>query len=459
MRFLFLFLFLFISYSFISVPSFADSTIDYFQQGNLMFAEGKYNEALLLYDKSIQLNPKNPEAHYNKALCFISLSKSEEALQELDAAEKLDKNLHKINLQKGHALMLADKPKEAEKYFLEELKINRYSIEARMFLATNYLQDNSEKKAIKYFDEIIESNEQDRVLISYAYSGKANAYKQLNNLEEAMRNFEKAMEVSSENYEAVFGKSFLLFEDGKKKDAISVLEKAKKNAPFEIFLIMSVFYNDMCEYEKSLSYLKKIESKVTLPQDQYKLYVVMAECYSGLEKYNESIEYCEKAIKINDQNVEAYVNKLVAMSGLRKYDEAKKLYEMILKIDDRQANACLSYGIVQLELKNYKEAKRLFLNVSTFAAGDAKYLILSYVYSGLNAIGLDDINEANRNLDNAISLFFTEQATKKTQGLAYWGKFQVLLKQSKDSEALEFINKAIECDSENKDYIKIKWNF
>ena len=38
--------------------------------GVALYKLGKFNEAILMYDRAIQINPKNAEAYYNKGKKF-----------------------------------------------------------------------------------------------------------------------------------------------------------------------------------------------------------------------------------------------------------------------------------------------------------------------------------------------------------------------------------------------------
>ena len=59
----------------------------------------------------------------------------------------------------------------------------------------------------------------------------------------------------------------------------------------------------------------------------------------NLGKYNEAIEYYDKALEIDPENAEALNNKGVALDDLGKYNEAIEYYDKVLEIDPKHADS------------------------------------------------------------------------------------------------------------------------
>ena len=78
-----------------SVVNDNDSSMDskyYFDKANIFCLEGKYEEAIVYYNKAIELDPNNSAAYYNKGSVKADLGEYEEAIKYYDMAIELDHN-------------------------------------------------------------------------------------------------------------------------------------------------------------------------------------------------------------------------------------------------------------------------------------------------------------------------------------------------------------------------------
>ena len=62
----------------------------------LGYAGGKYDEALSLYTKAIELNPKVPAYYGNRSFCYVKTEYYGYALEDANKAIELDKTYIKV---------------------------------------------------------------------------------------------------------------------------------------------------------------------------------------------------------------------------------------------------------------------------------------------------------------------------------------------------------------------------
>ncbi|HXC61892.1 MAG TPA: tetratricopeptide repeat protein, partial [Nitrospiria bacterium] len=72
------------------------SAKSYLQSGRKYFDSGKYEDAIILYKKAIQKDPKSGEAYYRMALAELKLGKIPDAYQALSAASSLSTDNNEI---------------------------------------------------------------------------------------------------------------------------------------------------------------------------------------------------------------------------------------------------------------------------------------------------------------------------------------------------------------------------
>ncbi len=87
---------------------------------------------------------------------------------------------------------------------------------------------------------------------------------------------------------------------------------------------------------------------------------VIAHAYGMLDKREEALDRCNKAIKIDPNNVIAWYDKGIALATLEKYKEAKDSFDKAIEIDKEFDLAWYDKGIALANLKKYEEAKDSF---------------------------------------------------------------------------------------------------
>jgi len=77
-----------------------------FEEGNDLLGEGKYEEAISIYDKALVIDPNHVPTLSNKGFALLNLGLNQEALEYFDKALAIDPNnadiLHKSPMMPNH---------------------------------------------------------------------------------------------------------------------------------------------------------------------------------------------------------------------------------------------------------------------------------------------------------------------------------------------------------------------
>jgi len=115
-------------------------------RGNTLFKEGRHNEAIQAYSEAIRLDPNDYAFYTNRATCYSSLNKHQEALADADRAVQLKEDWMKGHYRKGVALFALGRVDEAHTAFkrAHELEPDNLDVAKRLEEA-----DTERKRMVK----------------------------------------------------------------------------------------------------------------------------------------------------------------------------------------------------------------------------------------------------------------------------------------------------------------------
>jgi len=108
------------------------------EEGNRLFKEGKFEEALNLYTEALEVDKfnvqTNAKLYYNRATVYAKLGKLSEAIDDCTKAIQLDKTYQKPYLRRGNAYMEIEEFDQAVKDFEQLVKMDLTNIEYNKLL-------------------------------------------------------------------------------------------------------------------------------------------------------------------------------------------------------------------------------------------------------------------------------------------------------------------------------------
>ncbi len=120
--------------------------------------EGKYNEAIPVYEELIKRNYKNAELYYNLAMAFGMQEKYNDSIKYFNKSLELNPSDPDTHKQLGITLLAAGKPDEAIGQFNESLRIKPDQSMVYENLGTAYSQLGKYEPAIQNWTRAIELN-------------------------------------------------------------------------------------------------------------------------------------------------------------------------------------------------------------------------------------------------------------------------------------------------------------
>ncbi|MBA3971519.1 MAG: tetratricopeptide repeat protein, partial [Bacteroidetes bacterium] len=263
-----------------SLISYSQDTIkEIFEQAIKLKKNGKYQEALIKYDKVLLIKPKFVNALINRANLKSLLNDNSGALTDLNEAEKIDPSEPEIYYNRGNVEHDITMYEDAIRDYNKAISFKEHE--------DYYLARGNSKKAVGEYKEAIEDYSKAieiNATFKDGYYNRGNTKKKLGDLVGAVEDYNKIIKINPKNSKAYTNR-------GNAKMAMTDDEGA------------------------ILDYTTSIELEPSNPI----LYSNRAISYGHLKKYELAIKEYNKSIELNPENPDAFFGR----AGIKHYLDDK----------------------------------------------------------------------------------------------------------------------------------------
>jgi len=330
----------------------------------LLDALYKPNESIELYSLAINYFPNYPFLYTNRALTFLKIHDYEKALEDCNLAIDIAPNYYLPYTTRGNIYLSQDENFKAIKDFNKALELSPFDLNTVLSKSRAYQESGNPEKSEEMFKDLIEKG----VDTKYWYHALAEVYNTMEKYELAIENLTKAILLDNTFLDAYItrarSKSSIDDIDGAIKDLDYVLniDIANIGALFEKAMI----YSRNGEYEKSnQEYLKIIDINTNT---SFSAYGNIGWNYYLEGKYEECINWSEKAVEIDSEAFFAMYNIALSYLCLGEYEKSIELYNEYYNLDKDINNEVHDGAIKDLkdlieENKHEEKARFILENV------------------------------------------------------------------------------------------------
>jgi len=334
------------------------------------------------------------EAKIGAVEALLAMKKPEEAKQLLADLQTPEPVSADVELWQGKISESLDNSTEAVKHFRSAIKLEPKSIRGYMALAQHYTETKRPGEAVGVLVEAqknVEITAEVRRLLGWAEL-------QRNRVDDAIKQFEQALEMEPRDSSAQFGL------------AVAYRRTAK-----------------LAEAAEALAKVEDLDANFPgLSLEKGRIAEASGDVAAATESYRKAL-----LASPEDAALKSRMGAVMVLAG--NYDEAEQLLREVLDGQPYSAEAEHYLGRVELERGNVEIARQRFLRAARLQPESGEYRM----YVGWAALESNEMNTALRDLDAALKI-------DPTLGDAYWLRARIRIRAGTVRDALTDLRKAIE---------------
>ena len=348
-------------------------------EGDEAYELGRYHEALERYREAIEADSTLEAAHNNAGVCLEAMGKYEEAIKEYDKAIKINPRYETAWLNMGNSLLALGRKKESIEAYERAVEINPDYLDAHIAKCSALISMKRRRAALRYCEEVVREHEEpdyieakafilqelgkyddalkslDRALswgpTASLYNAKGNLLTLMERYEEAIENYNLALEIEPDNEEFWNNKGYAFFMIGLYDEAIESYDRAIQINP----RYKAAWYNK----GYTLHGIGRLEEAVkcyrmAVRYDEYDevLWNNLGNALYNLGKYDESIPYFVRAIEVNPNYDIAWNNIGNALDRMGRHSESIEYHDRALAINKKFDYALYAKGYAMARAGN-----------------------------------------------------------------------------------------------------------
>ncbi|NJM76771.1 MAG: tetratricopeptide repeat protein [Acaryochloridaceae cyanobacterium RU_4_10] len=297
------------------------------QRGILLSGLTQYEQAIIAYDRTLLLQPKDSLTLAYRCEAFTKLNQNEPAIDSCDRA-------------------LAGNGKWGDKTAAFAW-INR---------GVAHRQLKQWEKAIADYDRAINIEPNDPL----TWAAQGFVFEKLARFNESLTSYDRALQISPKFSLALVGRCTMLNQLTQYKEALEACEQSLQGDGNWIETGPAQAWN---QRGKALTGLEKYEEALASANRAVGIKPDYPEAWSDrgailwyLRKYEEALDSTQRSIQLNPNNAKAWLNQGIVLRAMGQPEEALKTYDKALQLDPTDAETWVNQSVALLDLGRLQAA-------------------------------------------------------------------------------------------------------
>jgi protein O-mannosyl-transferase len=280
--------------------------------GILLSDRGQFDAAIVQYQKVLEVDPKDADAHNNLANALIACHQFETAVAHLEQSLKFRPNSFVAEFNLGRALAKLGRLDEAILHFRKVLAIMPDHAEAHFYLGTALAERGQSAAAMEQYRKALAVRPQ----YAEAHNSLGNALARLSRYDEAIGHYREAIRLSPDFDLAHCNLGTVLADSGQYDEAIDRFQAALKIEPHNT-LAREELDRTLAEGEQLRRSLDKQRAAIRASPANAALlndfaWMLATNPNASIRNGAEAVELAERAAKLSDEREPAILGTLAA---------------------------------------------------------------------------------------------------------------------------------------------------
>ena len=358
-----------------------------FQRGQDAHEARDFELAVKLYEEAIKLQPDFPEAEYQKGSALLTLGRAVEAEKAFRRAIELRSDWPLPYAALGAQLLRARKATEAEQLLGKALELEPRSARMLISIASElHSQPQPFQDSLAALLRLLQQIAGDQNARSEYWLARGRTEAALGE-KAALVSYQRAIELDSQNYEALIARALFRARAGDKEGALADVQAARRLAPNDAATSLqsiSIFLQ-IGKRDEALRAWDALADETKRQPEAIALHTSLLSCEDTAENRAaleaalsnsprdaqllaclgaanrradpaRSLEFYRRAADIEPENLDVAVGYTAALVQARRFEEAAIIARRVLAIAPDKAEAHANLATALYELKRYAEA-------------------------------------------------------------------------------------------------------
>lgn len=302
---------------------------DLINQGEALYSVGKYDDALLFFEKAILEDPMEIKGYICMAQVSIIKDEFDKARDALKKAMLIDKKEAVTYFHMGNVEMLEGNREAARENYVKAIGLGYSGEQIYINMAADAEERSEYDEAIRYYDKLLALDK----FNAYAKTRKIQVYMIQNKLPEALVACDSMIETNPDLIDAYHYKFAILLDLGRKNEAETVL-----NAALEVFPENEGLIYDKAtllelngESDKAIELLDKL---TVTDENERVINSKKANIYLASGRYIDAQQLLEPFFEKTHDSEAAYLLTSIYMAE-KEYDKAIEASEIVVEARER----------------------------------------------------------------------------------------------------------------------------
>ncbi|MBD2134626.1 MULTISPECIES: serine/threonine-protein kinase [unclassified Sphaerospermopsis] len=191
---------------------------------------------------------------------------------------------------------------------------------------------------------------------------QGNTLLQLQRYEDALANYEKAVNIKPDYFPGWYGQGKALFELKKYQQAIKAYDKAIQIQPdyLEAWIGRGFALSSLQRYTEAISaFDKALHEKDDYPA----VWNAKGDAFRNLKQYDNAIKSYDQAIELQSDNYESWYKKGLSLQNIKQYNDAITAYTQAVELKPDYTAALYNLGNSLVNLNRYEDALKAYSQV------------------------------------------------------------------------------------------------